>query len=59
MLAGARKQIEVEQRAALAEFRKEAAVLGTAASSRLLGRDIRAEDTRQYAGMLLNEIGKN
>jgi F-type H+-transporting ATPase subunit b len=59
ILAGARRQIEAEHKAALAEFRKEAAVLVLAASGRLVGREFRSEDNRQYADMLLGEIGKN
>ena len=55
-LANARRQIETEQRAALAVFRKEAAALVTAASGRLVGRELRSEDTVRYAGMLLAEI---
>jgi F-type H+-transporting ATPase subunit b len=61
ILANARRQIETEQRAAVAEFRREAAVLVTAASARLVGRELNAEDNRQYADMLISEIeiGKN
>jgi F-type H+-transporting ATPase subunit b len=59
VLANARKQIEAEQRAAFAEFRKEAAVLVTAVAARLLAREFTAADNEQYARMLINEIGKN
>ena len=56
ILTNARKQLELEQRAALAVFRKEAAALVTAASGRLIGREIQNEDNLQYADMLLKEI---
>jgi F-type H+-transporting ATPase subunit b len=59
ILANVRKQIEAEQKAALAEFRKNAAFLVTAASGRILGREFRSEDDRRYADMLLEEIGKD
>ena len=55
VLANARKQIETEQKAALAVFRQEAADLVVAATSRLLGREIKSEDNSQYAAMLLDE----
>jgi len=56
-LINARKQLETEHNAALAVFRKEAAALVTAASGRLVGRELRSEDNRRYAEMLLAEIG--
>jgi F-type H+-transporting ATPase subunit b len=61
LVVNARKQIEAEQQAAIAVFRKEAAGLVVAASARLLSRELRAEDSRQYAEMLLGGInsGKN
>jgi F-type H+-transporting ATPase subunit b len=59
ILANARKQIEAEQKAAMAEFRKNAAFLVIAASGRILGREFKSEDDRRYAGMLLEEMGKN
>ncbi|MDR2661875.1 MAG: F0F1 ATP synthase subunit B [Treponema sp.] len=59
ILTNARKQIDAEQKAALAEFRKNAAFLVIAASGRILGREFKSEDDRRYAGMLLEEIGKN
>jgi F-type H+-transporting ATPase subunit b len=61
LVANARKQIEAEQQAAVAVFRKEAAALVVAASARLLSRELKAEDSRQYAEMLLGGIapGKN
>ena len=59
MLVNTRRQLEMEQKAAIAAFRKEAAVLVVAASGRLMGREINTEDNRQYADMLLNEAGKN
>ena len=55
-LANARKQLETEHRAALAVFRKEAAALVTAAAGRMVSRELRDEDNRQYADMLLEGI---
>ncbi|MDR3161878.1 MAG: F0F1 ATP synthase subunit B [Spirochaetaceae bacterium] len=57
-LAAARKQIEAERNAALGQFKAEAAVLVTAAASRLLRREINAEDGRRQAALLLAELGK-
>ena len=54
-VAGAKKQIEKEQQAAMAAFRKEAASLVVAAAGRLVGREIKSEDSSRYADMLLNE----
>ena len=51
----AKKELESERQAALAIFRQEAAALVIAASSRLVGREIKGEDNRQYAAMLINE----
>jgi F-type H+-transporting ATPase subunit b len=59
VLAKARKQIEMEQYAALAVFRKEAAALVVAATERLMGREIKAEDNKQYADMLLQELSSS
>jgi F-type H+-transporting ATPase subunit b len=56
LIAGARKQIEAEQEAAIAVFRKEAAGLVMAASARLLSRELRSEDNRKYAELLLGGI---
>ena len=55
-LANNRKQLEMEHRAALAQFRKEAAALVVAASGRLLEREIQSDDNRHYAGLLLEEV---
>ena len=55
-LAIMRKQLEMERHAAIASFREEAAALVVAATSRLLERDIKDEDSQHYAQMLLNEI---
>ena len=55
ILANARKQLEMEQKAAVAAFRKDAAVLVLAASSRLMRREIKAEDSRRYADLLVEE----
>jgi len=54
-LASAKKQLEVERKASLAIFRQEAAELVVAATGRLVGREIKSEDNKQYAAMLLNE----
>lgn len=58
LIANAHKQIEAEQRAAMALFRAEAAALVISASSRLLQRDLTQEDSRRFAGLLLQEVGK-
>ena len=55
-LASARKQIEAERRTAMSVFRKEAATLVVAASGRLVGREIKNEDSQHYADMLIEEI---
>jgi F-type H+-transporting ATPase subunit b len=54
-LANAKKQLEVERKAALAIFRQEAAELVVTATGRLVGREIKSEDNKQYAAMLINE----
>ena len=54
-IANARKQLEAERLAALALFREEAAGLVVAATGRLLGREIKSQDSLSYAGMLLKE----
>ena len=55
-MANARKQIEENHQAAIAVFRKEAAALVVAASGRLIGREIKSEDSLHFADMLLEEI---
>ena len=55
-LANAQKQIEAEQREALSNFRQSAAGLITAASGRLLDRELKDEDNRHYAEMLLESL---
>ena len=55
-LANARKRLEAERRTAMAAFRKEAGALVLAASSRLVGRELKSEDSRHYADMLIDEI---
>jgi F-type H+-transporting ATPase subunit b len=57
LIAGAHKQIEAEQRAAMSLFRAEAAALVISASSRLLQRELTQEDSRQFASLLLRELG--
>ncbi|MCL2479056.1 MAG: F0F1 ATP synthase subunit B [Treponema sp.] len=54
-LQNAQKQIEAERQAALVSFRKEAVSLVISASGRLLGRELKEEDNRRFAQMLLNE----
>jgi F-type H+-transporting ATPase subunit b len=67
ILSNAKKQIEAEQQAALAEFRKQAADLVTLAAGGLVKREFKSDDNKEYAEMLLKEaaaelpsrIGKN
>jgi F-type H+-transporting ATPase subunit b len=54
-LASARKQVEAERKAALAGLRQETVAIVIAATGRLVGREIKSEDNRQYAAMLLSE----
>jgi F-type H+-transporting ATPase subunit b len=58
VLANARKQIESDRQAAAALFRAEAAALVISASSRFLRRELNQEDSRCFAGTLLEELGK-
>ena len=51
----ARKQLELEHTAAIAAFRQEAVSLVLATASRIVGREIKSEDNRQYAAMLISE----
>ena len=55
-MVNARKQFEMEQNAAMAAFRKEAAALVVTATERLVGREIKSEDNLRYAEMLLAEV---
>ena len=59
LLADAHKQLEAEQRAAMAVFKAEAAALVVAAAGRLLQRELGGEDRRRYAGLLLKELGQD
>lgn len=54
ILAGAKKQLEFERKAAIQAFRQEAADLIVTATGRLLEREVKSEDSRHYAEMLLN-----
>ena len=54
-----RKDIELERIAAMASFKEEAATLVVTAASRLLGREIKSEDSLSYAEMLLKEVTTN
>jgi F-type H+-transporting ATPase subunit b len=58
LLITAHRQIEAEQKAAMALFKAEAAALVISASSRLLQRDLNGEDSRRFASLLLQELGK-
>jgi F-type H+-transporting ATPase subunit b len=55
LMDGARKQMESEQKAAMAVFKAEAAALVMSASSRLLKRELTAEDSRRQAVLFLRE----
>ncbi|MDR3192014.1 MAG: F0F1 ATP synthase subunit B [Treponema sp.] len=59
LLVNGRKQLEAERHAALALFRAEAAALVVNASGRLLKRELRPEDNRPYAELLLRELGQD
>jgi F0F1-type ATP synthase membrane subunit b/b' len=48
--------LEAERQAAFAIFRRDAAILVVAATQRLIGREIKINDNRQYAEMLLQEV---
>jgi F-type H+-transporting ATPase subunit b len=52
-----RKQLAVEQEAAMALFQSQAAALVLSAAGRLLKREITQEDSRRQAAMLLEELG--
>ena len=56
VLENGRRQLETERQAAMAVFRREAADLVIAASGQLVGREIKSEDNRRYADILLGEI---
>jgi len=56
MQANARREIQAEREAALAQFKAEAALLVIAAASRLLGRELQTDDNRRYANMLMDEL---
>jgi F-type H+-transporting ATPase subunit b len=58
LMENARKQIELDRSAALGQFKAEAAALVIGAASRLLRREITAEDGRRQAALLLQELGK-
>ncbi|MDR1902954.1 MAG: F0F1 ATP synthase subunit B [Treponema sp.] len=58
-LINARKQFEAERQAGMAAFKAQAAGLVVAAAARLLKRELTTEDNRQFAEMMLQELGKN
>ncbi|MDR1466447.1 MAG: F0F1 ATP synthase subunit B [Treponema sp.] len=57
IIANARKQIEAEQKAVALLFKTEAARLVIAASSRLLQREVNAEDSRHLVDRSVEELG--
>lgn len=59
IIANANRQIEAEHKAALAKFKAEAAYLVIAASNRLVQRDLNGDDSRRFAALLLQELGKD
>jgi F-type H+-transporting ATPase subunit b len=54
-----RRQLEMEHHAAIENFRLEAAALVVAVTGRLLEREIKTEDNRQYVEMLLDEMSRS
>ncbi|MDR0411873.1 MAG: F0F1 ATP synthase subunit B [Treponema sp.] len=56
LIANARRQIESERKAATLLFKAEAAHLVIAASSRLLQREVNAEDSLRLAGRIVEEM---
>ena len=56
VMANAKKQLEVERKAAMAIFKQEAVALVVTATGSLVGREIKSEDNKQYAAMLLDEV---
>jgi F-type H+-transporting ATPase subunit b len=58
-MVSARKQLEAERRSGMAMFKAQAASLVIAAAAKLLKRELTAEDNRQFAEMMLQELGKN
>jgi F-type H+-transporting ATPase subunit b len=59
LLVSGRRQMEAEQRTAMALFQTEAAALVVAAAGRLLRRELTGEDKLRQAALLLQELGKN
>jgi F-type H+-transporting ATPase subunit b len=59
LLQNARKQIASEEKAAMEQFRAEAAGLVLAAAAKLLRRELGREDSRLQAELLLRELGKS
>jgi F-type H+-transporting ATPase subunit b len=58
LIVNARRQIEGEQRTAMALFQAEAAALVVAASGRLIRRELSPDDSRRQAALILQELGK-
>ncbi|MDR2397758.1 MAG: ATP synthase F0 subunit B [Spirochaetaceae bacterium] len=59
LLERGRKQLEAEREAALSCFRAEAAALVIGATSALLKRELIGEDSRRFAGLALQELGRD
>jgi F-type H+-transporting ATPase subunit b len=59
LVANARKQLETDQRAAFARFKAQAAALVVAAAGQLLKRELKEDDSRRQAVVLLEELGKD
>ena len=56
LLEKGRKQLEAEQRSAMAVFRSDAAALVLSASGRLIRRELTGDDDRSQAELLLREL---
>jgi F-type H+-transporting ATPase subunit b len=56
ILEKGRKQLEAEQRAAMAVFRADAAALVLGASGKLIRRELNSDDNRSQAELLLKEL---
>ena len=59
ILANARRQIQAEHEAVQLRFQTEAIMLVIAASSKLIGRELRGDDNQLYAEMLINELASH
>lgn len=59
LLRAARLQIEAERRVEALAFQEQAATLVLAATGRLLGREVNAEDAQNAAQQFVSELGMN